>query len=176
MSSPHRLYRTNRMVSLTLRMPSCPSMGLTLRPTYLAPLDYEHLGDYEVLDALHRSSWVSGVGLRPRPAISTMFRRCCPIGRYDNLSSIPGRPVTSYLGWRAPLPNRKSTNPPANSSGGVTLPTCTSCSENAARSALLWPVERRATVVATVMGERPAWPPAACRNNIEVICAPTDDR
>src|SRR5262245_9522971 len=104
MSSPHRLYRTNRMVSLTLRMPSCPSMGLTLRPTYLAPLDYEHLGDYEVLEARFTAvrGYLSGVGLRPRPAISTMFRRCCPIGRYDNLSSIPNRTVTSYLGWRAP--------------------------------------------------------------------------
>jgi hypothetical protein len=55
------------------------------------------------------------------------------------------------------------------------LPTCTFCSDNAARPVLLWSVERRATVIATVMGERPGWPRAACRNDVGVIGAPTDD-
>ena len=54
------------------------------------------------------------------------------------------------------------------------LPTCTFCSDNAARPGLLWSGERRATVIAAVIGERPGRPPAACRNNIGVIGAPTD--
>jgi hypothetical protein len=54
------------------------------------------------------------------------------------------------------------------------LPICTFCSDNAARPGLLWSGERRATVIAAVIGERPGRPPTACRNNIGVIGAPTD--
>ena len=52
------------------------------------------------------------------------------------------------------------------------MPTCTFCSDNAARPGLLWPVERRATVIAIVMGERPSWPRAACRNDMESLEPP----
>jgi hypothetical protein len=139
-------------------------MGLTLRPTFLA----------SPVSTNSSSLRHFTVGICRRSPSRLAYRQCLPAlsdRSYDKLSSI----LAAYLGWRAPLPSRKSTNPPALSSGGVVLPICTSCSDNTARPALLWPVERRANVVAGVMGERPG-SRAACRNNIGVIGAPTDDR
>jgi len=76
MSSPHRLYRTDRMVSLTFKDAELLLHGG--RRTYLAPPVYEHLGDYEILEALHRSPVVS-VAIWRSPTTASISRMFSPL-------------------------------------------------------------------------------------------------
>lgn len=72
-----------------------------------------------------------------------------------------------YRGWRAPLPRRKSTNPPANSCDGeVTL-----CGSNCWR--LRFSLENRSTLIPAVTADLPGLLRlAACASEIAVIEPP----
>jgi hypothetical protein len=77
--------------------------------------------------------------------------------------------------WRAPLPRRKSTNPPANSSGREMRLPISNCSRNRPRPTKYLPLslDNRPSLIAVVMALMPSrLGRAACPGDIAVIEPP----
>lgn len=109
---------------------------------------------------------------RPLRPIALPLRHAAPTARRLRVAGSGDRKETTvhwqhYRGWRAPLPRRKSTNPPANSCDGeVTL-----CGSNCWR--LRFSLENRSTLIPAVTADLPGLlRPAACVSEIAVIEPP----
>jgi len=94
--------------------------------------------------------------------------RCANSGRSaSQQNATPDDRGNIYRGWRAPLPRRKSTNPPADSCDRE----MTLCGPKCSR--LLLSLENRSTLIPAVTAELPGLlRRAACASEIAVIGAP----
>jgi len=115
---------------------------------------------------------LSAARAKRRKTRALPLRHAAPTARWLRVAGSADRKETTvhwqhYRGWRAPLPRRKSTNPPANSCDGeVTL-----CGSNCWR--LRFSLENRSTLIPAVTADLPGLlRVAACTSEIAVIEPP----